>query len=750
MMEIMYGQHTQLLMKIYGGVRMSVSFNRLIERIKQYDINCNIDILQKAYNLSRKAHDGQQRVSGEPYIIHPIEVAYILAELELDCTSIIAALLHDTVEDTEYTLKQLRDEFGKEVADLVDGVTKLSKIPYNTKEEQQVENLRKMFLAMANDIRVILIKLADRLHNMRTLKYLTHEKQLSISKETLEVYAPIAHRLGMSKIKWELEDISLRYIDPEGYYDLVDKIAQKRREREAFIKQIVDTLKTKTQELGINAYVEGRPKHFYSIYRKMREQNSTIDQIYDLFAVRLIVDSVKDCYGVLGMVHELYKPIPGRFKDYIAMPKPNMYQSLHTTVIGNEGHPFEVQIRTWEMHRVAEMGIAAHWKYKEGNKSRSSADDNFNEKLSWVRQLLEWQKEMPDAAEFMENLKIDMFNDEVFVFTPKGDVISLPKNSTPIDFAYTIHSAIGNKMIGAKVNGRLMPLEYKLNNGDIVEIVTSSNASGPSRDWLKIVKSSQAKSKIKQWFKKEKREENIVRGKELIEKELKKHGLTQSQLFRTEWVETILKKYTFSTVDDLYAAIGYGAITAHKIVSRLKEEYKKTVKAEELEQNIADGTLQKAERKKAPGPVNGIIVKGLDNCLVRLSRCCNPVPGDSIIGYITRGRGVSVHTSDCINVKNIPGEEERLIEVSWDNGTKVVYKVDISILANDRDALLLDITNAISEAKIPLKAINARTTKDHTAIMTLTLEIIDTEQLNKILKKLRKIDGVFDTTRNKS
>jgi len=727
---------------------MSVSFNRLIERIKQYNANCDIEMLRKAYELSRKAHDGQQRVSGEPYIVHPVEVACILAELELDCTSIIAALLHDTVEDTDYTLSQMEADFGKEVADLVDGVTKLSKIPYKTKEEQQVENLRKMFLAMANDIRVIMIKLADRLHNMRTLKYLPREKQLSISKETLEVYAPIAHRLGMSRIKWELEDISLRYIDPEGYYDLVEKIAQKRKEREAFINQIVETLKSKTQELGINAHVEGRPKHFYSIYRKMRENNSTIDQIYDLFAVRLIVDTVKDCYAVLGMVHELYKPIPGRFKDYIAMPKPNMYQSLHTTVIGNEGHPFEVQIRTWEMHKVAEVGIAAHWKYKEGNKSRVNADDKLNEKLAWVRQLLEWQKEMPDATEFMENLKIDMFNDEVFVFTPKGDVINLPKDSTPIDFAYSIHSAIGNKMIGAKVNGRLMPLEYKLKNGDIVEIITSPNAAGPSRDWLKIVKSSQAKSKIKQWFKKEKREENIVRGKELIEKELKKHGLTQSQLFRPEWVDTILKKYTFSTLDDLYAAIGYGAITAHKIVTRLKEEYRKTVKAEELEQNTKDGTQQKSSKKERIGPINGIIVKGIDNCLVRLSRCCNPVPGDRIIGYVTRGRGVSVHTSDCINVKN-PGEEERLIEVSWDNGAKVSYKVDISILANDREALLLDITNAISEAKIPLKAINARTTKDNKAIMTMTLEITDTEQLNRILKRLRKIEGVVETTRNK-
>ena len=729
---------------------MTVSFNRLIERVKQYDANCNMEVLKKAYTLSRNAHNGQQRESGEPYIIHPVEVAFILAELELDCTTIIAALLHDTVEDTIYTLEQLKADFGKEVAELVDGVTKLGRIPYNTKEEQQVENLRKMFLAMANDIRVIMIKLADRLHNMRTLKYLPPEKQLAKARETLEVYAPIAHRLGMSKIKWELEDTCLRYTDPKGYYDLVDKIAQKRKEREAFITQIIDTLKIKTEEIGINARIEGRPKHFYSIYRKMQEQHSTIDQIYDLFAVRLIVDSVKDCYAVLGMVHELYKPIPGRFKDYIAMPKPNMYQSLHTTVIGLEGHPFEVQIRTREMHRVAEVGIAAHWKYKEGSKSKNNLDDNFTEKLSWVRQLLEWQKEMPDASEFMENLKIDMFNDEVFVFTPKGDVINLPKASTPIDFAYSIHSAIGNKMVGAKVNGRLMPLEYKLNNGDIIEILTSSNTGGPSRDWLKIVKSSQAKSKIKQWFKKEKREENIVRGKEISEKELKKHGLTHSQLFKPEWIEPILKKYTFNTTEDLYAAIGYGAITANKIISRLKEEYKKTLKVDELEQNLADGILQRAEKKKKEAPVNGIIVKGIDNCLVRLSRCCNPVPGDAIIGYITRGRGVSVHTSDCINVKNNPGEEERLIDVSWHTGANVAYKADINILANDRDALLMDITNTINDAKIPLKAINARTTRDQTVIMTLTLEITDTEQLNKILKKLRKIEGVFEATRNKN
>ncbi len=721
-------------------------FTRLVEKVKQYNQFCDYDLLDKAYQVSKSAHDGQQRVSGDPFIIHPVEVALILADLELDCTSIIAGLLHDTIEDTTFTYEELKAKFGEEVANLVDGVTKLGKIPYTTKEELQVENLRKMFLAMAKDIRVILIKLADRLHNMRTLKYMLPEKQLEKSKETLEIYAPLAHRLGISKIKWELEDLSLRYIDPKGYYELVDKIAKKRREREAYIKQIIETLREKTKELEVDAHLDGRPKHFYSIYKKMYEQNKTIEQIYDLFAVRVIVNSVKDCYAVLGLVHELYKPIPGRFKDYIAMPKPNMYQSLHTTLIGHEGLPFEVQIRTWEMHRVAEVGIAAHWKYKEGG----AGDSDIDNKLSWLRQLLEWQKEMRDAKEFMETLKIDLFTDEVFVFTPKGDVINLPAGSTPVDFAYAIHSAIGNKMMGARVNGKIVTLEYVLKNGDIVEILTSANVHGPSRDWLKFVKSSQAKNKINQWFKKEKREENIVRGKELVEKELKKQGLTQTQLFKQEWIELILRKYTFNTLDDVYASIGYGGITANKIVSRLKEEYKKTLKPEELEEQIAEAvSQQKGDRKKKSVPENGIIVKGIENCLARISRCCNPVPGDDIIGYITRGRGVSVHRKDCVNVVNTIDGDNRLIEVSWYTGTNVAYKADITVLANDRTALLMEITNVIGEAKIPLKAINARTTKEQVAIMNLTLEITNTEQLEKIIKKIKKVEGVFDVTRNK-
>ncbi len=724
---------------------MADKFARLVEKIKEYNPRGDISLVEKAYLVSKTAHDGQQRLSGEPFITHPVEVAFILAEMELDITSIVAALLHDVVEDTAYTLEHVKENFGDEVAVLVEGVTKLGQIPYTTKEELQAENLRKMFLAMAKDIRVILIKLADRLHNMRTLKYTPPEKQYEIAKETLEIYAPLAHRLGMSKIKWEIEDISLRYLEPEKYYDLVEKIAKKRNEREAYITLIVNTLKEKVKELGIEgAHIDGRPKHFYSIYKKMVNQNRTLEQIYDLFAVRVIVNSVKDCYAVLGLVHELYKPMPDRFKDYIAMPKPNMYQSIHNTLIGPEGQPFEIQIRTWEMHRVAEVGIAAHWKYKEGREGVSELDS----KLSWLRQLLEWQKDMSDAREFVEDLKIDLFADEVFVFTPKGDVINLPIGSTPIDFAYAIHSAIGNRMMGAKANGRIVTLDYELKNGDIVEILTSSSVHGPSWDWLKIAKSSQARSKIKQWFKKERREENIARGKELAERELKRLGLTQSQLFKPEWVDMVLKKYTLNTLDDLFASIGYGGISVNKVITRLREEYRKAVKAEEISAQEWDSSTGREERRRKKRPESGIIVKGIENCLVRLSRCCNPVPGEEIIGYITRGRGVSIHRTDCINIQN-NGGEDRLIEVSWYVAQDMAFKVDITVMANDRTALLMDITNVIAEAKVPLKAINARTTRDQIAVMNLTLEITNTEQLDKIIKRIRKVDSVFEVTRNK-
>lgn len=724
------------------------SFESLIEKVKKYSPNVDLSKLEKAYDVARIAHEGQQRNSGEPYIIHPLMVAHILADLEMDMTSLVAALLHDTVEDTTCTVEEIKLKFGEEVALLVDGVTKLGKIPYASKKEQQVENLRKMFLSMAKDIRVILIKLADRLHNMRTLKHKPEAKQIETATETIEIYAPLAHRLGISKIKWELEDLALRYLDPTGYYDLVDKISIKRKEREAYIKEIMETLRVKTVELGVeNPNIEGRAKHFYSIYRKMVSQNKTIDQIYDLFAVRIIVSSVMDCYAVLGLVHELYKPIPGRFKDYIAMPKPNMYQSLHTTLIGPVGHPFEVQIRTWDMHKVAEVGIAAHWKYKEGGKNSENELDN---KLVWLRQLLDWQKEMSDADEFMETLKIDLFTDEVFIFTPKGDVINLCAGSTPIDFAYYIHSAVGNKMMGAKVNGKIVTLDYELKNGDIVEILTSSNVHGPSRDWLKIAKTSQARNKINQWLKKEKREENIIKGKEMVDKELKKQGFTFNQLFKAEWYEPVLKKHTFNTLEDLYSAIGYGAITANKVISRLKEDFKKTLKPEELTQYFEEHDLKnKTEKKKRKLPENGVIVKGIDNCLVRLSRCCNPVPGDDIIGYITRGRGVSVHRSDCPNVLSGYEVGSRLIDVSWYKQASASYKADITLMAHDRTALIMEITNVIGEAKIPLKAINGRTSKEQVVTMTLTMEISDTEQLDNIIKRLRKIDGVFDISRTK-
>ncbi len=727
---------------------MDNRYNKLVAKIKEYNPNCDFTLLEKAYKMAASAHEGQLRESGEPYISHPVEVAHILANLELDSTTIIAGLLHDTVEDTNCTYDEIKGMFGDDTAMLVDGVTKLDKIPYTTKEEQQAENLRKMFMAMAKDIRVILIKLADRLHNMHTLKYMPPDKQVEKARETLEIYAPLAHRLGISKVKWELEDVCLRYLHPKEYYDLVDKISTRRREREAYIAQIKDEIKLRTTELGIETKIDGRPKHFYSIYRKMEEQNKTLDQIYDLFAVRVIVNSVKDCYAVLGLVHELYKPMPGRFKDYIAMPKPNMYQSLHTTLIGHAGHPFEVQIRTWDMHKVAVVGIAAHWKYKEGSSGKNELDN----KMAWLRQMLEWQKEARDANEFVETVKIDLFADEVFVFTPKGDVVNLPVGSNPIDFAYSIHSAIGNKMMGARVNGEMVKLGYELKNGDIVEIMTSGNVHGPSRDWLKIVKSSQARNKINQWFKKENREENILRGKESIDRELKKQGITYNQLFKSDWVDLMLKKYNFNSLEDMFSAVGYGGIGASKIIAKLKEEYKKTLKPdeiEELEKELLAKQEKEKDKKRKTIPENGIIVKGIDNCLVRLSRCCNPVPGDKIIGYITRGRGVSVHRNDCTNVSGNRGEDERLIEVQWYTSINTAYKADITVMANDRTSLLMEVTNTTAEAKIPLKAMNARTTRDQIAIINLTLEIIDTEQLDKIIKRLKKVDGVFEVTRNK-
>ncbi len=717
----------------------------LLEKIKKYNPTDDFSLIEKAYDFAVNAHQGQKRVSGEDYIIHPTAVAEILADLNMDNTTIAGGMLHDVVEDTKYSYSDIKELFGEEIAMLVDGVTKLGKLEYRTKEEQQAENLRKMFIAMAKDIRVILIKLADRLHNLRTLKYMSPDKQFEKATETLEIYAPIAHRLGISKIKWEMEDLSLRYIDPERYYELVDKVAKKRKEREEYINSVINTLNGKNKEMGIEAQIEGRPKNFYSIYKKMYHQNKTFEQIFDLTAVRVIVDTVKDCYGVLGIVHTLWKPIPGRFKDYIAMPKPNMYQSLHTTVIGPDGEPFEVQIRTWEMHRTSEFGIAAHWKYKEGR----SSQNEFDEKLKWLRQMLEWQNEVRDTKEFMETLKIDLVIDEVYVFTPKGDVIDLPVDSTPIDFAYKIHSAIGNKCVGGKINGKIVPLDYKLQNGDIVEIITSANSNGPSRDWLKIVKSSQAKNKIRQWFKKDKREENIQKGKELFEKEIKRLGYTPSQILKNEWLEQTYRKFGLHSLDDLYASIGYGGLTLNQVTMKLKEEIRRNQKFELKNEDQIEKQISKSVSQKARRSDKGIKVKDIENALVRFSKCCNPVPGDEIIGYITKGRGVSIHRRDCPNARDLLNEPERLIEVEWNIQSQASYNADLQIRANDRQGLLAEVTSIINENKINIVSFYSRTSKDKVANINFILEINDIEQLNKLIRKFRRVEGVLDVFRAK-
>lgn len=720
-----------------------VTLDELSKKILSYNTNADIQLLNKVYEFAVRAHEGQLRSSGEPYITHPLEVAYILAELGLDLPTISAGLLHDVVEDTEYTLETVEAMFGSEIAHLVNGVTKLGRIEYRSKEEQQVENLRKMFFAMAHDIRVILIKLADRLHNMRTLKHLPEAKQKEISEETMEIYAPLAHRLGIYKIKWELEDLSLRYQDQKAYYEMVDKIAMKRDEREAYISNVVGILIDKLSDVGIKAEIDGRPKHFYSIYKKMLEQNKDIDEIYDLIAVRVTVETIRDCYGALGIVHTLWKPIPGRFKDYIAMPKSNMYQSLHTTVVGPEGEPFEIQIRTWDMHRTAEYGIAAHWRYKEGAKS----DNDFDQKLSWLRQLLEWQSDLGDAREFMETLKIDVFSDAVFVFSPKGDVYELPSGSNPIDFAYRVHTNVGHRCVGAKINGKIVTLDYKLRNGDIVEIITTKQPNGPSRDWLKIVKTSQAKNKIRGWFKKEKRDENIVKGKENLEKETKKLALEPAELLKADKLLEIAKRFNLFTLEDLYAALGDGAITYQQILSRLKDDIKKDkpLTVEDIRSTIQPENKKPARRSKEN---HGVRVKGEDDVMVRLARCCNPVPGDPIIGYITRGRGVSVHRQDCGNVINHQlGEEERMIEVSWDDRPEGAYHVKLEVTASDRAGLLNDVMLILSELRISAEWVSARGNKDKTAAIDLELELKNKEQLEIIIHRIKKVKGVYDVWR---
>lgn len=721
----------------------------IINRIKEHNPDADTCRIMEAYQFAKSKHEGQVRKSGEPYITHPTNVAYIASQLSLDVSTIISCFLHDIVEDTDSTYEDIERMFGKTVAGLVDGVTKLKKIQYSSREEQQVENLRKMFFAMSKDIRVVVIKLIDRLHNMRTMGYMPHEKQLRISKETLDVYAPLAHRLGMSKIKIELEDLSLKYLDPVAYEEIRENISLKKSARDKYIADVMEIFRNKLDEMGIKGKVMGRAKHFYSIWRKMFTQGKTMESLYDLFAIRVIVDTIPDCYTVLGMVHEMYTPVPMRFKDYIAMPKPNMYQSLHTTVIGPNGTPFEIQIRTWEMHSVAENGIAAHWKYKEGKTGTTEMDS----KLEWVRTLLDTQENIIDTDEFFNTLKFDLFADEVFVFSPQGKVVSLPAKSTVIDFAFAIHSEVGYKMSGAKVNGKIVPNNYVLETGEIVEILTA-NTHGPSRDWLKICRTARARNKINQWFKRERRDENIEEGKELVERELRRLGNTHAQLFKPEWVAMITRRYGFNNLDDLYAGVGYGGITAAKVVLRLREEWLKEVR-EKDKTSEADEIIEKVNSKpvneeKRVRSSNGVVVKGIDNCLIRLAHCCNPVMGDDIVGFITRGRGISVHRADCANVKPINLTEEdraRLIEVFWDETPSASYDANMQITGKDRDGMLLDVTNVLINLKIPLKSVNAFVTKSGDTVIQVGVEIKNTSDLALLTKKFKQIEGVTTVNR---
>lgn len=720
---------------------------------KIYDKD-DIECVKRAYDVAYKAHDGQKRKSGEPYIIHPICVAIILAELELDKETIMAGLLHDVVEDTEVTHDDIVEQFGEEVASLVDGVTKLGQLSYSKdKIEVQAENLRKMFLAMAKDIRVILIKLADRLHNMRTMQFMRPEKQKEKSRETMDIYAPIAHRLGISKIKVELDDLSLKYLKPDVYEELGHSLNSKKEEREAFIKEIVEEVGGHIKRAGIKAEIDGRVKHLFSIYKKMVNQNKTIDQIYDLFAVRIKVDTVKDCYAALGIIHEMYKPIPGRFKDYIAMPKQNMYQSLHTTLIGPEGHPFEIQIRTFEMHRVAEYGIAAHWKYKENNNTPGLNKEE--EKLSWLREILEWQRDMDDNKEFLSLLKtnLDLFAEQVYCFTPNGDVKNLANGSTPIDFAYSIHSAVGNKMVGARVNGKQVPFEYKLQNGDRVEIITSQNSKGPSRDWLNLVKTTQARSKINQWFKHQFKEENIVKGKELLEKYCRSKSINLPKLMKPEYLKKVELKYGFKDWDSVCAAVGHGGLKEGQVINKMLSEDRKRQKKEITDEQILAKTQgepspDKDKEKKSKG---GIVVQGANDVSVRFSKCCNPVPGDEIVGFITRGRGISIHRTDCANVLNMSElDRARLIEAEWqvsEEETNQTYTTEINIYADNRKGLLADVSKIFLELDIDIITINVSNNKKGRATLSMSFDITGVGQLNRIISKIRSVEGVIDIER---
>ena len=725
------------------------SIEDIISLVKQKKRWADTKLIIKAYNYAKEKHGTQCRKSGEPYIIHPVQVAYILADIGLDEATICAALLHDVVEDTEVTHEDLVRDFGEEIATMVAGVTKLGELRYQAStEERQVENYRKMFLAMGKDIRVITIKLADRLHNLRTLKYLRRDRQIANAKETMELYAPLANRLGIYSLKWELEDLAFKYLYPEEYRELVEGIDKKREERLQFIEKIMDDIRGQLKKQKIEAEVTGRAKHLYSIYRKMKRDNKTLDQIYDLFALRILVNSVKDCYAALGVVHEMYSPMPGRFKDYIAVPKPNMYQSIHTTLLGEKGTPFEVQIRTWEMHRIAEYGIAAHWAYKEANygKKGKQVVTVTKDKLAWLRETLEWQQDMKDPQEFLNTLKTELFEDEVYVFTPKGKILVLPRDATPIDFAYSIHEEIGNHMVGCKINSKMMPIITKLQSGDIVEIMTSDSQKGPSRDWLKFIKTTKAKSKIQSWFKKEQRSENIEKGKDLIEKEIKRIGISHDELFKQDYINAALDRYKFKNLEEMYASVGFGAISQVKIISRMLEEYRKSHKEENIEQKIEELTNK---RKNIKPSSTGVVVKGIDNCLVKLSKCCNPVPGDNIIGYITKGRGVSVHRTDCVNVKDLLKEEDRIIDVYWYTEKAASYNVDITVYANDRSGLLAEVIQVLSNLKTKLIGLNSKATKEHIATIEISIEVENIEELNKVLKELRKVDSVYEVTRKK-
>ena len=731
-----------------------VLYEKLIRRVRKYHPSDDISMIEKAFDIAYHAHEGQCRKSGEAYIIHPLWVGIILAELELDKETIVAGILHDVVEDTVMTDEEITEIFGKEVALLVDGVTKLGKLSYSSdKLEVQAENLRKMFLAMAKDIRVILIKLADRLHNMRTLQFMREEKQMEKAKETLDIYAPLAQRLGISKLKTELDDLALKYSKPEVYYDLVKQINARKSEREEFVQQIVDEVSEHMENAHIKAEIKGRVKHFFSIYKKMVNQDKTVDQIYDLFAVRIIVDSVKDCYAALGVIHEMYTPIPGRFKDYIAMPKPNMYQSLHTTLMSSVGQPFEIQIRTAEMHKTAEYGIAAHWKYKESHDGKKDVSMQEEEKLSWLRQILEWQQDT-DNREFLSLLKgdLDLFTDDVYCFTPNGDVKNLPKGSTPVDFAYSIHSAVGNKMVGARVNGKLVNIDYKIQNGDRIEILTSQNSKGPSRDWLNIVKSTQARNKINQWFKKELKEENIIRGKELLQAYCKTKSLVYSDLTKPKYMQVVQAKYGFKEWEGILSTVGHGGLKEGQVINRLLEEYTKDHKEEITDETIIERVKEATKRTaQVARSKSGIVVKGIDDMAVRFSRCCSPVPGDEIVGFVTRGRGMSIHRTDCVNIINLSEAERiRLINAEWEASAveeRGQYTASIKIFANNRQGLLMEVSKVFTENKLDISSINTHTSKQDVASLDLSFVVTGRDQLTHVIEKLRQIPGVLDIER---